>query len=191
MATLPLTHSAPMTDPRPADAEERELVARAKRGDVDAFATLYHAHAANVFGVCLRLTADPERAGELLQDVFVRVWERLMSYRGDAAFGTWIYRLAVNTVLEADRMDGRRRARVENDNTRDRAVDARGSSIEYRIDLESALATLPPGPRRAFLLHDVEGYNHGEIARMTGLAAGTVRAQLHRARELLMEALER
>jgi RNA polymerase sigma-70 factor, ECF subfamily len=180
-----------MTEPRAADADERELVARAKRGDVDAFDTLYHAHAGHVFGVCLRLAADRERAGELLQDVFVRVWERLTSYRGDAAFGTWIYRLAVNTVLEAERMDGRRRARVENDDTRDRAVDARGSSIEGRIDLERALATLPPGPRRAFLLHDVEGYSHGEIARMTGLAEGTVRAQLHRARELLMEALER
>ena len=173
------------------DDEERELVARAKRGDVHAFAALYRAHASHVFGVCVRLAADRVRAEELLQDVFVRIWERLASYRGDAAVGTWIYRLAVNTVLEADRTDARRRARIENDNTRDGAIEARDLSIEHRIDLEHALAALPPGARRAFVLHDIEGYQHHEIARMTGLAEGTIRAQLHRARQLLMEALDR
>src|SRR5262249_36455032 len=133
---------------RSASAEERDLVVRATRGDVDAFAALYHAHAAHVFGVCVRLAGDRARATELVQDVFVRVWEQLASFRGEAAFGTWVHRVTVNTVLQADRSDARRRSRVTNDNDFEGTIDARGSSIEHRIDLEKAVAALPPGARR-------------------------------------------
>jgi RNA polymerase sigma-70 factor (ECF subfamily) len=176
---------------RAAEPDERELVTRARRGDVEAFAVLYHANAGRVFAVCLRLTADRGLATELVQDVFVRIWERLSSYRGDSAFGTWAYRIAVNMSLETRRSTARRLERVELDGREHGRVESTGPSIEQRIDLEKALATLPPGPRRAFVLHDVEGYQHSDIAKMTGLAEGTVRAQLHRARQLLMEALDR
>jgi RNA polymerase sigma-70 factor (ECF subfamily) len=132
------------------------------------------------------MTGDRERATELLQDVFVKVWEKLASFRGEAAFASWVHRLAVNTVLEHRRKDTRREA-GEGSAATDDLVD--GNLIEHRLDLESAVAKLPPGARRAFVLHDIEGYTHHEIARMTGLAEGTLRAQLHRARQLLMEML--
>jgi RNA polymerase sigma-70 factor (ECF subfamily) len=138
------------------------------------------------------MCGDPRDAEELTQDVFVRAWEKLSLFHGESAFGTWLHRLAVNVVLERARRDRRRRARV------DAHPDARlellgsapsGVSAEERITLERAVAALPPAMRAVFVLHDVEGYKHHEIARLTGRAAGTLRAQLHRARKLLLEAL--
>jgi RNA polymerase sigma-70 factor (ECF subfamily) len=140
------------------------------------------------------MCGDRVRATELLQDVFVRVWERIGSFRGDSAFGTWVHRLAINVVLETARKDQRREARItpaELDDSQQPPDDGLALSVETRLDLDRALRVLPPGARRAFVLHDVEGYRHEEIARMLDVAEGTVRAQLHRARRLLMEALER
>lgn len=132
-----------------------------------------------------------------MQDVFVRAWERLGSFRGEAAFGSWLHRLAVNVVLTGARSDRRREARVTL--AEDLAVaeagraGARGvvgaTDPGTAIDIERAIAALPRGARAAFVLHDVEGFSHPEIAKLTGLAEGTIRAQLHRARKLLMEAL--
>ena len=177
-------------------SREGDLVARARRGDVDAFEALYRMTSGRVFALCLRMAGDRTRATELLQDVFVRVWERLESYRGEAAFTSWLHRLAVNVVLAQSRADHRRSARhpelpdgAGDDDLGDAGV--RATSMHQRLDLESAIATLPPGARRVFVLHDIEGYRHEEIARLTGAAEGTIRAQLHRARKLLMEALGR
>jgi RNA polymerase sigma-70 factor (ECF subfamily) len=183
-------------DPRPPDARpsEESVVARAQTGDVDAFEVLYRQHSGRVFALCLRMSGDRMRAQELMQDVFVRAWERLRSFRGEASFGSWLHRLAVNVVLTSARSDRRRTARVTL--AEDLAATESGQDAGHavrdpaaRIDLERAIGTLPPGARAAFVLHDIEGYSHGEIAQLTGLAEGTIRAQLHRARRLLMEAL--
>jgi RNA polymerase sigma-70 factor (ECF subfamily) len=171
------------------------LVQRARRGDVGAFEALYAAHAGRVYALALRLTAETVAARELTQDVFVKAWESLPEFRGDAAFTTWLHRIAVNAHLMQRRGDKRRAARVSLADDADDLADLSARSVAptadvgAAIDLERAVATLPPGVRRAFVLHDVEGYSHEEIAKMTGLAAGTLRAQLHRARQLLMEVL--
>jgi RNA polymerase sigma-70 factor, ECF subfamily len=188
---------AGMTTPQAVSPpDEGEIVARARTGDLDAFEQLYRRTSGRVFALCLRMSGDREKATELLQDVFVRVWERLASFRGEAAFTSWLHRLAVNVVLLQVRGDKRRGMRfsempddLDGDFGGDLGVPAR--SVHQRLDLEAAIATLPPGARRVFILHDIEGYRHEEIARLTGVAQGTVRAQLHRARKLMMEALRR
>jgi RNA polymerase sigma-70 factor (ECF subfamily) len=185
-------------DPTPSDARppKESVVSRAQHGDVDAFGELYREHAGRVFALCVRMSGDRINAQELMQDVFVRAWERLGSFRGDASFGSWLHRLAVNVVLTGARTDRRRDARVTLAEDLAAAEAGGGSSGRLggadpgtAIDIERAIAALPPGARTAFVLHDVEGFNHAEIAELTGLAEGTIRAQLHRARKLLMEAL--
>jgi RNA polymerase sigma-70 factor, ECF subfamily len=178
---------------------EWQLVRRAAAGDQAAFEALYHAHAPRVYGLCLRMSGSQARAVELTQDVFVHLWERIGSFRGEAALSSWIHRVTVNVVLN----DARRIQRRErHERTEDRDDDSEASELEHRasvrpasvleaVDLERAIATLPEGARVVFVLHDVEGYRHEEIARMTGTAEGTCRAQLHRARKLLMEELDR
>lgn len=169
-----------------------ELARRAQGGDVEAFERLYRAHAGRVRAICLRMCSDGQRAEEAAQDAWVRVWERLSTWRGEAAFATWLHRLTVNVVLEAFRAERRRLARVtfaEDEDDADATVPARDPGD--RLDLERAVARLPRGARTVFVLHDVEGYQHAEIAAMTGLAEGTLRAQLCRARRLLMEMLDR
>lgn len=168
------------------------LVRRVQSGDLDAFEPLYRRHVGAVYAVCLRLAADRERAAELVQDVFVRAWEVIGSFRGESAFPTWLHRLAVNVVLQEFRSTGRRLARITHlPAVGELEVAAPSRSSDDRLDLEAALATLPPGARAAFVLHEIEGYSHSEIASFLGLATGTLRAQLWRARQLLMEALSR
>lgn len=191
MTSVPVSPVAP-----PPDEGDGELVARARRGDVDAFGVLYRRTSGRVYAICLRMSGDGERAKELLQDVFVRVWERLESFRGEAAFTSWLHRLTVNVVLaqsRADRRRGNRFGALPDEPDSERLSDSGGgaTSIGHRLDLETAIASLPPGARKVFVLHDIEGFRHEEIARLTGTAEGTVRAQLHRARKLLMEALGR
>jgi RNA polymerase sigma-70 factor (ECF subfamily) len=175
---------------------EQALVARAQAGDTAAFEALYRREAGRTFAVCLRLTGDRSRAAELTQDVFVRAWERLDAFRGDCALSTWLHRLAVNALLSGARADRRREARVASAEDVDAATPTDAAplhapDLEGDIDMERAIAALPPGARTVFVLHDVHGYRHGEIARMTGSAEGTCKAQLHRARRLLREALDR
>ncbi|MEP6618181.1 MAG: sigma-70 family RNA polymerase sigma factor [bacterium] len=161
-----------------------------------AFEELYRAHAGRVYALCLRLTADSAQARELTQDVFVRAWQALPEFRGEANITTWLHRIAVNAMLMKRRSDRRRTTRVAlaDDDLPLEHASARASAptanVIDTIDLERAVAALPAGIRRAFVLHDVEGYSHEEIARMTGLAAGTLRAQLHRARQLLISRLK-
>ena len=162
---------------------------------LDDFEPFYRAHVRRVYALCLRMCGDRRRAEELTQDVFVRAWERRATFRGAALVATWLHRLAVNVVLTGARADRRRVARIETSDAPETVPGAhaggRAPAVGERLDLERAIAALPPGARTVFVLHDVEGYTHEEIARLTGTAAGTVRSQLHRARRLLMEALER
>jgi RNA polymerase sigma-70 factor (ECF subfamily) len=191
---------AAMPQPTSRDAE-RDLVARAQRGDVAAFETLYRANAPRVYALALRLTGDAREADELTQDVFVHAWQRLTAFRGDAALASWLHRIAINAMFMRARGDRRRAARIQMQGDADEGDranvtdDEQGSvpavDVAQVVDLERAIAALPPGARRVFVLHDVIGYRYDEIAQLTGLAEGTLRAQLHRARRLLMEALER
>ena len=155
------------------------------------FAALYRAHVGRVYALCLRMVGDAAEATELTQDVFVRAWERLGTFRGESAVGTWLHRLAVNVVLERLRADRRRLARVEpaGEWLDECAAAAPRDAVLERIDLDAALPRLAEGARVVFVLHDVEGYGHDEIARLTGLAPGTIRTQLHRARKHLARLL--
>jgi len=163
--------------------------------DLDAFEAIYREHAGRVYALCLRLTSNQVEARELTQDTFVRAWEALPNFRGDANVTTWLHRIAVNAMLMQRRSTRRRLSRVSlaEDDREEGEVVEQGTvapkDVGTAIDLERAIAALPPGVRRAFVMHDVEGYSHEEIARMTGLAAGTLRAQLHRARQLLIQGL--
>lgn len=167
-----------------------ELVQRAQNGDQGAFEHLYRQNAGRVYALCLRMSADPARAEELTQAVFVRAWQKLSDFRGDAAFSSWLHRIAVNTTLQGRR--GARRRIARNDayaSTSPRVTQPR--DVSARIDLERAIGCLPSGARTMFVLHDVEGYRQEEIADMLSVAVGTVKSQLHRARRLLREALDR
>jgi RNA polymerase sigma-70 factor, ECF subfamily len=173
-------------------AAERALVRDAQAGDLAAFEKLYRQNLGRVYAVCLRMAGDAALAEELAQDVFVRAWEKLGSFRGDSAFSSWLYPLTVNLALSERRSRRRRTARVMA--TEDPTVFEKPIARDDHdagFDLDKALKTLPPGARSVFVLHDIEGYRHEEIARLTGVATGTSKAQLHRARRLLREALGR
>src|SRR2546430_13098782 len=148
-------------------ADRSDLIQRAQRGDQAAFEQLYRAHVGRVYALCLRLTADAARAEELTQDAFVRAWERLASFRGESAFSSWLYRLTLNVVFLRQRA-GQRRAppgfTTEDPAAFERPRDA-ASPVAGRLELQRAIAALPPGARAAFLLHDLEGYGHHQIAR--------------------------
>lgn len=167
-------------------------VGAAQDGSVASFERLYHENVGRVYALCLRMSADPARAEELTQDVFVRAWEKLDTFRGESAFSTWLHRLTVNVVLGSRRTEGRRGARetLTDDLTVYEGRRATSPQEGARIDLEAAVATLPEATRTVFVMHDVEGYTHQEIAGLTGRAEGTCKALLHRARRLLRKRLE-
>lgn len=168
------------------------LVRRAQDGDRRAFEELYRLHVNRVYGLCLRMCGQRTLAEDLTQEAFIRAWEKLGSFRGDSAFYSWLYRLTFNVVLGDKRSQARRNARVvEREDLSDLPhADGDHRRPGLRVDLEAAIATLPPGAKQVFILHDVEGYKHEEIAEMTGLATGTSKAHLHRARKLLREQLQ-
>lgn len=169
-----------------------DLVARAQFGDQAAFRDLYRQHAGRVYALCLRLTGDARDAEERTQDVFVRLWDKLRSFRGESAFSSWLHRLTVNVVLNERRTTGRREQRVTVAEDPGSLEKHRGNPMEgLSIDLERAIAELPDGAREVFVLYDIEGYAHAEIAELVGIAEGTSKAQLFRARRLLREKLER
>ena len=122
---------------------------------------------------------------EITQDIFVRVWQKLGTFRGDSAFGTWLHRLAVNVIIERFRSEATRRQRlIDNENIFD-TLSAPARPRDVSLDFEAALEKLPDGAREIFVLHDVDGYKHGEIAELLGISTGTSKAQLHRARMML------
>lgn len=168
-----------------------ELVRRAQDGDTRAYEQLYRELVDRIYAVCLRMTADSDRAMELTQDTFVRAWERLSSFRGDSRFSTWVHRIAVNVVLQDRRSRSRRETMVSTTDDLERYGTAAAEAMPgTRIDLERALAVLPPRAREALILRDVKGYKYREVADLTGTAVGTVKAQVHRARKLMREALD-
>jgi RNA polymerase sigma-70 factor (ECF subfamily) len=163
---------------------DRADVARAASGDVQAYERLYRAHLARVFSLVRRM-AGPDEADELTQDVFVRAWQKLHLFRGEAAFGTWIHRVAVNVVLEWMRSRRHERFRHRDPETVFEMTAGRPVRPDAALDVEAAIERLPAGAREIFVLHDVEGHKHGEIAAMLGISPGTSKAQLHRARLLM------
>lgn len=189
-----------MTQPLPIQARPQpsgpsDDVALAARGDRRAFERIYRTHVDRVFSVCVRMVGDRGKAEELTQDVFVRCWEKLAQFRGESAFSTWLHRLAVNVVLNDRQAEGRRRSREDEgieDMDEINTADVRPLPVPgLSLDLEAAIAALPAGARKVFVLHDVEGYTHEEIGTMLGVTAGGCKAQLHRARMLLRRSLSR
>ena len=175
-------------------AQATELVERARGGDHGAYEALYRAHSGRVYAICLRMVADPGRAKDLTQDVFVRAWQKLGDLEAPAAFPSWLARLATNEALMWLRRLKRRSAiEVPGQlaSVEPLYVSSQAESPGARVDLERAIARLPDQARVVFVLHDVEGYRHGEIARLMDIAVGTSKAQLHRARSLLREVLKK
>lgn len=169
--------------------QERQLVERACGGDRSAFEQLYRQQVGRVYGLCLRLSGDAGRAEELTQDVFVRAWQRLGTFRSASRLSSWLHRLTVNLACSALRSLGRHEERFTNSDQLDLAQERRPASTSTAMDLERAISALPARAREVFVLHDVQGYQHNEIAELTGIAVGTSKAQLHRARRLLRESL--
>lgn len=163
-------------------------VSLAAQGDAQAFERLYRAHLPRVHGLVRRM-AGPKDADEITQDVFVRVWQKLGTFRGDAAFTTWLHRLAVNVIIERFRSAASRRLKLVDDGVVMEALPARAERPDRRLQIDAALEHLPDGARQIFVLHDVEGYKHEEIASLLAISSGTSKAQLHRARMLLRKRL--
>jgi RNA polymerase sigma-70 factor, ECF subfamily len=172
----------------PADALGTSDVARAAAGDAGAFEAVYRTHLPRVHSLVRRMTAGRD-ADELTQDVFVRLWQKLGTFRGDSSFTTWLHRLAVNVVIERFRTDQVRRARLHDGEDIFEVLPGPAQTRDLGMDFETALEKLPDGAREIFVLHDVEGYKHHEIATLLDISAGTSKAQLHRARMMLRKHL--
>ena len=170
-------------------AEEKALIKRAQRSDARAFEALYRLHIDKVYGICLRMTGNVSEAEDCAQEAFIQAWNKLKKFRGDSAFSTWLHRIAVNSVLGRMRKSKRAQERI--------AVAAdvappkleTGDSAEMR-DLSEAVDRLPKGARHVFVLHAIYGYSHDETGNMLGIATGTSKAQLHRAKRLLAQQLK-
>jgi RNA polymerase sigma-70 factor (ECF subfamily) len=179
----------------PAPSDDTTDVMLAAGGDRKAFERLYRSHVNRVFTLCTRMCGSRVRGEELTQDVFVRAWEKLPQFRGDAQFSTWIHRVAVNIVLTDRKNEARNRRRMVEEEPERGETPLQKASVTPgygdRMDITAALESLPPGAKQIFILHDIEGYKHEEIADMCGITAGGSKAQLHRARLLLREALTR
>jgi RNA polymerase sigma-70 factor (ECF subfamily) len=190
MAPLALVHAAVTL--RAADCAAPEIdpaVQAAQSGDLTAFSRIYREHVGRVYALCVRLSADRVFAEQLTQDTFVRAWERIATYRGGSSFAAWLRRLAINVVMAERRVASRRTKRVITTDDETLAAVPRERTDDGDIDLERYIALLPEGARTVFVLHAIEGYRHDEIAELTGIAEGTSRAHLHRAREILKKEL--
>jgi len=174
----------------PLDAsEELHCVQRAQAGDSHAFETLYRAHIGKVYGLCLRMTGNASEAEDCAQDAFIQAWTKLDKFRGDSRFGTWMHKVAVNVVLGRMRKSRREQDRIRLASEIMPQPVSIGDNGEHR-DLEQAISALPSGARHVFVLQAVYGYSHEETGDMLGIAAGTSKAQLHRARRLLAQQLD-
>jgi len=169
-------------------AEERALVESAKRGSKAAFETLYRNHVGKVYGLCLRMTAHRATAEDCTQEAFIQAWRSLPAFESRSAFGTWLHRIAVNAVLA----QGRRRSERlgTSGSAEDEAIALPDPSVGDAgtvLDLEAGLRRLPAGARQALVLVGLYGYSHEEAAELLGVAVGTCKSQVHRARQLLGE----
>jgi len=163
---------------------DAELAARCQAGDAEAFADLYRRHAGRLFALACRLAGSADVAEDLLQEIFLQVHRKLGSFKGDAAIGTWLHRLAINCCLDFVRSRRAKERKVTQtlDDASSFVPTAPRETLIARIDLERAIARLPDGYREAFVLHDVEGFDHKEVARLMGIAEGTSKSQVFKAR---------
>ena len=172
-----------------AAAEEAAWIRQARQADARAFEALYRMHVDKVYGLCLRMTGNVSEAEDCTQEAFIQAWSKLARFRGDSAFSTWLHRIAVNAVLGRIRKRKRERDRIQAVADTHPARVTTGDTGEMR-DLAEAVDRLPEGARHVFVLHAVYGYSHDEAAGMLGIATGTSKAQMHRARRLLAQQLE-
>jgi RNA polymerase sigma-70 factor (ECF subfamily) len=163
-------------------------VALAARGDASAFERLYRTHVTRIHNLTRRMLGSHD-ADEVTQDIFVRTWQKLGQFRGESAFSTWLHRLAVNVVIEKRRSFAIHRERMSDDPTALDAVTVAPARADLTVDFEAAIEQLPAGAREIFVMHDVEGYKHREIAAMLEITSGTSKRQLHRARMLMRKHL--
>jgi RNA polymerase sigma-70 factor (ECF subfamily) len=190
-----------LTDARKLQADrlsEAEAIERAKQGDAEAFEILYNLHKRRVYSLCLRMTANTAAAEDLTQEAFLQLFRKIATFRGESAFSTWLHRMAVNVVLMQlrkkglpvvsleDTMDSEEEAPRKELGAQDPAL---AGSVD-RLQLQRAVETLPPGYRTIFVLHDVEGYEHNEIAEIVGCSIGNSKSQLHKARMKLRDLLK-
>ena len=174
-------------------ATEKRWVDKARAGDRLAFEELYRSHCDRIFGLCWRMCGgDNALAEDMVQEAFVRAWNKLHLFKGDSRFGTWLHRLTVNVVLSDRRIRVKRLKREQefSDDIERVQVGDRDVFAGLRKDLEAAISGLPERARTVLVLYDIEGYKHNEIAEMTGMAVGSSKAQLHRARKLVREVLK-
>jgi RNA polymerase sigma-70 factor, ECF subfamily len=194
--------TANLTEPRqnqPAEASEAEAIERAKQGDAEAFRVLYDRHKRRVYSLCLRMTANTAEAEDLAQEAFLQLYRKIGTFRGESAFSTWLHRLAVNVVLMHLRkkslpvtsLEESTQSTEEDSPKKDfGAEDISLAGSLDRLQLQRAVDDLPPGYRTIFVLHDVEGYEHNEIANLVGCSVGNSKSQLHKARLKLRDLLK-
>jgi RNA polymerase sigma-70 factor, ECF subfamily len=189
---------SPQKTPTQKAVSDSQLIARAQKGDEEAFAALFEAHKRRVYSLCLRMTGNTAEAEDLAQEAFLQLFRKISTFRGESAFSTWLHRLTVNVVLMHLRKKGLQQVSLdEPDTSQDEPVkrdygddDRRLTGSIDRIGLQKAIADLPPGYRTVFVLHDVEGYEHNEIAEIMNCSVGNSKSQLHKARMKLRERLQ-
>jgi len=183
-----------------AELSERETIRRAQRGDSDAFERIYHAHCRRIYALCLRMVSNPSDAEDLMQEAFLQLFRKISTFRGESAFSTWLHRMTVNVVLMRLRKKSLPVSSLEETTEPDEescgprkdvgAPDLRLSGAVDRVNLERSIDKLPPGYRTVFVLHDVQGYEHNEIAGIMGCSVGNSKSQLHKARTKLRDLLQ-
>ena len=187
-----------MTDPKQAKAREAEAIERAKQGDEAAFEVLYNLHKRRVYSLCLRMVSNPAQAEDLAQEAFLQLFRKIGTFRGESAFSTWLHRMTVNVVLMNLRRKGLPLVSLEETLETDEesprkelgAQDMKLTGSIDRLQLQRAIDKLPPGYKTIFVLHDVEGFEHNEIAEMVGCSIGNSKSQLHKARLKLRDQLK-
>ena len=187
-----------MTDPKQEKLTEAEAIERAKQGDEVAFEALYHLHKRRVYSLCLRMVSNPAQAEDLAQEAFLQLFRKIGTFRGESAFSTWLHRMTVNVVLMQLRKKSLPQVSLEETIESDYetqkkelgAEDMKLSGSIDRLQLQRAIDRLPPGYKTIFVLHDVEGFEHNEIAEMVGCSIGNSKSQLHKARLKLRDYLK-
>ena len=170
--------------------DEQAWVERARQSDTTAFESLYRLHVDRIYGLCLRMTGNASEAEDCTQEAFIQAWNKLSKFRGDSAFSTWMHRIAVNSVLGRMRKSRREQDRIQAVSDISPTPETIGDSGNFE-DLQKAVDDLPSGARHVFVLHAVYGYSHNETGEMLGIATGTSKAQLHRAKRLLAQQLKK
>ena len=191
LLTVPLSDYSPqmVSLNKPGLTDEADWIARAQRSDAKAFEALYRLHVDRVYGLCLLMTGNVSEAEDCTQEAFIQAWNKLELFRGDSAFGTWLHRIAVNSVLGRMRKSKREQDRIQVAAETFLSPLSEADTGELQ-DLTDAVDRLPAGARHVFVLHAVYGYSHEETGNMLDIAAGTSKAQLHRARRLLAQQLQ-